>query len=456
MVAWILPVLVIAAATLRLAAARGDLWLDEIWTLALLGDLRSPFEIVDRPHDNNHPLSSLFVWFLRGFDTPLVLRLPAVAAGTATVALGAKLASSRMAAFLLATSYLFVHYGSEARGHAFAVAFGLLALVAAARGGWRMRSRWAAVYGPAIALALLGHLLAVHVFAGAVAWSLASWRRQRIGFGPALRAALWWHAGPVLFAMAYYVVFARHVVAGGAPPEALAPVLGRAIAYTFGLPLALGTAILVAAGGALLAAGIAWLWRQADDTWALYLVGVVVSPMAVFALVGQTFHFERYFLVSLALLLVLAGRMLGVLGSRGRGGAATVAVIAALFVAGQSPRIAALLRDGRGTYTAALTYLAEQTSGDVVRVGSDHETRHVMLLSYFVPRLPSPKRFAYVSDLEWPHQPPEWVLFHQADGEPPPAPERRDPFGGLYVREDVFPSAPLSGWTWYVHRRRDP
>src|SRR5215813_11426405 len=84
-----LGVVVAIGAAVRLAATRGDLWLDEIWTLTLLEPLRSPLAIVTEVHhDNNHILNSLFMWFLRPLGSDWAYRLPAWIAGVATIWLG--------------------------------------------------------------------------------------------------------------------------------------------------------------------------------------------------------------------------------------------------------------------------------------------------------------------------------------------------------------------------------
>ena len=81
-----------AAALVRLAAAWNDLWLDEIWTITLVGNLRSPLGVFTLHHDNNHVLNTLWAYAVRRFDSDLVYRLPAWAGGVATVVLGARLA----------------------------------------------------------------------------------------------------------------------------------------------------------------------------------------------------------------------------------------------------------------------------------------------------------------------------------------------------------------------------
>ena len=49
------------SAAIRLACSTGDLWLDEIWTLDLIGKGGPPSQVLSVHHNNNHPLNT---WFL--------------------------------------------------------------------------------------------------------------------------------------------------------------------------------------------------------------------------------------------------------------------------------------------------------------------------------------------------------------------------------------------------------
>src|SRR5262249_34317686 len=148
---WILIVCVIVAAAgvVRLIGARGDLWLDEIWTLLLIAPVRSMGEILlDIGHDNNHHLNSIYLYLIGPHASPLAQRGLAVALGTATVVVAGLAAAPRgpariFAMLLFAFAYPMVHYGSEARGYAGLVLFLLLAAFflqhALDRSDWRLR-----------------------------------------------------------------------------------------------------------------------------------------------------------------------------------------------------------------------------------------------------------------------------------------------------------------------------
>src|SRR3954468_23417206 len=71
---------------LRIRGAEGDLWLDEIWSLRLVGLLRpGRFLIASLAVDNNHYLNTLFL-LLAGPDAPvLVLRSFSILLGLAAI-----------------------------------------------------------------------------------------------------------------------------------------------------------------------------------------------------------------------------------------------------------------------------------------------------------------------------------------------------------------------------------
>ena len=55
--------LLVLSAGLRLLAARGDLWLDELWSLSFARQMTSPLDVWTAiHHDNNHPLNTLYLF----------------------------------------------------------------------------------------------------------------------------------------------------------------------------------------------------------------------------------------------------------------------------------------------------------------------------------------------------------------------------------------------------------
>jgi hypothetical protein len=459
---------VVLAGVVRLLCARGDLWLDEVWTLALLNTLVSPLQIVTRlTHDNNHVLNSLFAWWLRGLEHDWLLRLPSVIAGTAGVAVAASFLGlddgpgvrdpsrpgvrAALAALLMGASYLMVHYESEARGYALALGIGLFSPWAFLRARASPGSRLAIVHWVAVSLALLGHAVAIHLFAATLAWSLVRFRRDGLGVPSVVTAAVWWHGVPAAVTAAFYFGFLGRLSIGGGPQVPLMDVLAGVVAYTFGFPLSLGAFALVALGALIVVGGLIVLHRMGSDQWVFYATGILVSPIAALAVQPGDLHFERYFFVSAALALLLLARMLGALAVRVplAAGAAVV-----LFLAGQAPRIQRLVVDGRGHYAEAVTYMVAHTPSRPVRVASDHDFRNGLVISYQASRLRLGKdQLDYLAAQELARSGADWYVVHRPGDDPAPPPVFTDPGGRAYRLETSFPSAPLSGYRWFLYRR---
>jgi uncharacterized membrane protein len=135
---WLLAAagIVVVAGTVSLLAIFNDLWLDEIWSLDKARHLTSPWAAVtELHHDNNHILNTLVMYLWPNASPEWLYRLPAWLSGVAAVVLagliGRRQAGSPLggliAMVLMGGSYLMVHYASEARGYAMAIAVGLLA-----------------------------------------------------------------------------------------------------------------------------------------------------------------------------------------------------------------------------------------------------------------------------------------------------------------------------------------
>jgi hypothetical protein len=361
-----------------------------------------------------------------------------------------------VAAVVLTASYPLVHYGSEARGYALAIALGLAAIAIAVRDDVARGSRAAPLAWAALVLALLGHALALHVLVALVAWSAVRvWRRGERPLG-ALATLAWWYAVPVATLAALYLGFLHDITVGGGNREGMWPPFLRAIAVTTGLPFDAPPAMLVGTALVVLAAGVAWLAARRSDQWVLYVVGIVVSPVLLALLQPTNLWAERYFLVSAVLWLLLAARLLAWAAARSVAGRAIALLVLALFVAGNASRIAWLLEDGRGAYSDALRYMAAHSSDAAVTIESDHDFRNRLVVEYFAPRLGTSKPIRYVrqSDLGTPG--PQWYLAHRGLDERSPAALLADRLGNRYRFEREFPTAPLSGWRWFVFRRVDP
>lgn len=467
--ALLLAALVAFFAAVRLLGMGGDLWLDEIWSLYLVSALQSPVEIATRLlHDNNHPLNSLWLYGLGPAAPEWSYRLPAWLAGSAAVGLAAAIARRQarllhpdaparhvdaagwLTAVLFGGSYLMIHYASEARGYALAVAFALLALYALLRAGPTGGRGWAPLYWVACVLGLLAHLTVVSVMVAGLAAS-ASWGGG--AGGARWRRLAWWHLPPWLFFAAYYLAFARRMAIGGGPPHTVLAILAETAAYTLGIPAALGAslALPLLIGGVGLALGSMW-GAGGRALVGFYALGIAVVPLLGIPLSGSSALFPRYFIVPAALVLLLLGYALARLWARAGAARGAVALLVALFLAGNAAPLARLVRDGRGQYRAALQHVAAATPTAVVTVSGDHDFRNEMVIQHYRRALGRDRWVRYLRAAQVPDEGTQWLFLHRLDGEPPPGDVFLDP-RGRYRLDAVFPHAALSGWDWYVFRR---
>jgi 4-amino-4-deoxy-L-arabinose transferase-like glycosyltransferase len=175
-------VLTVLAFALRVVGVDQTLYGDEYFTHAIVTEngLGGVWEQVYQT-SITPPLHYVLAWFavqLGGDDTVLV-RLPSLMLGTATVPLifllGRRIAgvvAGLLAAALIALSPFAIWYSDEARAYAtmmFLVALSTLALLRAADGGER---RWWIVYAVSACAALWSHYTAVFVIVAQTGWAL--------------------------------------------------------------------------------------------------------------------------------------------------------------------------------------------------------------------------------------------------------------------------------------------
>jgi uncharacterized membrane protein len=191
----LLILLIVLAAILRIFATRNDLWLDEIISLGIVDQLKSPWQIFSAVHsDNNHYLNTLYMYSVRGQNYAPIYRYLSVVFGVAVIPAGYWLLARRsqvdavIFAVLLTCSYPLIHFSSEARGYSGALLGSVLACGALVR--W-MESReaakssfwYGAAYGLAVALAVLSHLTACLIWfyrlSGTLLLRLAPFDRAR-------------------------------------------------------------------------------------------------------------------------------------------------------------------------------------------------------------------------------------------------------------------------------------
>ncbi len=467
-----LVAVVCAGALLRLAGLFCDLWLDEIWSAAMVRSIESPIEVLTAlRHDNNHPLNSLWLYLVGGDAPEWVMRFPAWLAGSATVGLAAGVGRSQYqllhpgdsagarrcalaAATVLSVSYIFIHYSSEARGYSLAVFFTMVAwwcaLGYAQRSGTN-RPPWllGVGYSSAATLAFLAHPSAAVVLLGGIVLHGVALRPRGVAEAP---AALVVHGLPALALALFALAFLRLMSIGGGPERPVPAVLGETATYTIGMPATwpgwIGASILAVACGI----SLLMVSRRQPGLGTAYASVIIVGPWIGLVLGPSPGPYPRYFLVPTAFALVLTSYGLTRLWARGRPYRAALVVAAALMVQGNLAHTRTLLDNGRGNYREALRDIAASSPFREITLTSDYDLRNGTVAAWHADAAGGDRTVVYLEAAQLPARGAQWYLAQRAHEDPPASDTVTDARGHHYRLHGIYPYAALSGWEWAVYR----
>ena len=445
---------------LRTLASFNNFWLDEIWSLNLAKEVQSPLDIITKVYSsNNHILNTLFMYLIGDQGYWPVYRLPALIAGSGAIIVAGLIGKRRgrlealIAMFLTACSYLLIHYSSEARGYGLQILFLLLSFYLALQ--YRDKPGWgiALFFWASSILGILSQLIFIQFYISLAFWSvLLLFTERRETWPKAFLSLVRLHSVPVIFIGCLFWVHIRHLELSG-PQESWLKVVFHALPLSIGAP-ASGTLAVV--GSLLVIAAFGWgiiiLHREQPYLGLFFLVVVLIN----FGMVHD-FPYVRHFLTSVVFFLILLSYLLGSLYRRGVAGKVIVIVSLSCFLVGNAWHFAQLLIFGRGDYLNALTFIAQQTHGSEITMGSDYDPRNLTILNFYRRYLPKDKKYRYINRSLWPQIVPEWYIIQDYEKKEPPPMDLKDlqGSGNDYILLKVFRSADLSGCDWYVFHNQN-
>ncbi len=458
---WSVLALTLAGFVLRLFCARGDLWLDEIWSLQNLEPLHRADEIFYAiSQDNNHFLNSLWLFIVGPNAPPQIIRLEAILCGTLTVPAAAKLAShagraaALAAAALVAFGLIFVHYGSEARGYAGFLL--MLFLAAEALENFLVdpaKTRYRAGFAVAVGFGALFHIAMIEAACVLVAATLAriAFRtRSATATGKAARdlcIAAILGALPALACTAAGIVYTHKIQFGvqvpfsyGGLAEGLAALFGATLGFTHGSPayLALPAALL----WTVLALLIVPVERRI-----LPAITIFLPPLLAILAHLPNVHIPRFHLIATLGLVLLFAEVVGHFWRSGR----PVFALAIVFVplASNAVEVADLLAHGRGDYRSLIAHME---ADGAATYASNMQAEVIRTMRFYDKDLGG--RLAPAAEADWCGAPPRWyILSDDREGE-----ARIRSFGPPqcalpFAREKVMIPASLSGLRFALYRR---
>jgi hypothetical protein len=448
------------AAVVRIVPAFGDLWLDEIWTYYIARSASRAWAIFDAVHNsNNHHLNSLFFYWIGDREHTFVYRIPQLVAGIGSVFLACLLGRRHgrleaiLAAFLTGFCFALIYFSSEARGYPLAVFFALATTWLLDRAHDRPSPLVTVSVGACSVLGLLSHLTFLFFVAGAFACSVARLleRREPPARAAGRLAALY---APTLVAVAALTwIDLRLMRVGGGDPWDWTSLASRSLGYTLGLPVESEFALPALACAAIIGAGAGRLsWRAGDEEWLLVLVTAVVAPAVVLGIMRPSVVEVRYFLIGIVLYLLLASRLAGALLRAGGWRRALCALGLGLFAIGNAAHLGPFLRYGRGGYSEAVLFMAASSPSPAFTVGSNHDFRNGMVLSFYARLLPEGRSLLYTRYQAVPREGADWMVVQAARRPARILPRVKDRLGNQYRFAREFRSGGISGFWWGVYR----
>jgi hypothetical protein len=456
-----------AALILRILAARGELWLDELWSLKLIDEVEARHDLLwGLAVDNNHYLNTLYLYLVGSGAPVLVQRGLSILLGTATVLVaGVAMRRSGTAGMLCAMAlfaftYPMVNYGSEARGYAGLILMTLVAITLVERataGSIGDRRKLGAVN-------LLGALfqpIMLGAIAGQMTWSAwISRPRARPTTGAILTVVgvtartFSWTVRLLIPVTAIIAVAVLHAdgyrIAGTVPFSAAGFVSGYGgmLRLSLGLPDAIPDWIALAVTVAALALGWRFVFRHDPNRAGLYFIFLVGMPLAMFIVRLPNILFPRYYLASAVVFLLLLSDLFAAAWSRGGAARLLGSALLAAILLGSGANALLLLRDGRDQSASVIRMVAN--SGPAL-VTSDQDARNQPIIEYFARRFNLP--ITYVATGEICARNPEWLLSSSVDRTMPEALDtsivgcKR-----IFRKQAAFPQWGLSGLPWTVYR----
>lgn len=455
-------VAVLAGVAFRIAGAFGELWLDEVWSIEAARSLGSALGVFTSPRLDGHSSLYTALVFVLGPGLPAAAyRLFAVLCGIGSLPLVYLLSRGRpceerlLGVSLFSLSYLIVLYGSEARGYAPMILFGLLSLVALERTVRHPSVLRGAAFAAASIAAFLFHYTYLQLYAAAAVWTVYLCVRDN-GRWSGLKRACLIHLTPVVFFAGMYLLVIRHLPPGSGPLRSsyFDPIV-NAVSITFGGPLLsplrpeLGIATCL---GCLAILYLLWTEtfrarREGDDRWLLFVLAVFIMPAAFLLAMRPRVLVERYFLTASVLAYPLLARVIVGMSRRSRAGACAAAGLAGLFVAGNLSYDLRFLAYGRGSYGGVIEHTVARGNKTPPVLTGDHDFRHRMMLGYF-----GADRVEYHEGGLSFGPPAEWHVTSSQDPWFTPDPELPAGENGLYRLEQTLPFTALSGSALFLYR----
>jgi hypothetical protein len=457
-------VIIILATAIRIWSARGDMWIDEIWSLYNLGLATGSVDPVDGValffHANTHALNTVYMGLVNlvaGEHAPAIAyRALSIVSGVGAVWMAALIGrrdsvnGALITAFMTALSYPLVHYSGEARGYStmmFAALASAYALDQYLINPSRERVRNFVIFAM---IGLLSHLTFVVMLAGLGLWALSHIYIQHRSATATLKRLVPLFGIQSLTLLMFGALAVNNMVRGGdCCPEAALDSIQIITLLTFGINGLHGVPDLPFWGLYLfMMIAVVWLFRQNRLSWIMLIIVVVLFPLITVITEDQPNVIHRYFLLSALFgLMIYAGMLSHLWGQKGLR-RAFAGMILVFFTLSNGVLYLQSTIGNRGQYRATIQDIV---SGEdrLQRVTGYPDFSVGTLFRYYLAGLGLEHGATWVSEENEGSTPADWYIHGYLDGKAPADSLMRK--GAVYTLHSLYSQWGLSGDTWALY-----
>lgn len=450
--------LLLLGVALRLIAANGELWLDEVWNIKAVHTLKHPFDVYLAPKgmDGHSSLFSCILFFFPENLPDLVYRVPSILFSIlALLIVYFKSDASEHARIwillLFSSSYFFILYGIEARGYS-----GMILCLALAHSSFLhfirgpLQKRDSLLFIISTCIGFLFHYSFIIWFIGTgLAYVIATaLNRRLLSFQYLLTFGI-----PATFIGLVYLTVIRHLPPGSGPHPSYFHTFLNVMSVTMGgIPLsnAWPASVAVVFGFSFLflwitSKEITEIFKEEPSIAIYYLVTILIGPSLFTTIVRPAIVMPRYYLTAAFAFTMLFASYAHRTRTR---------AYPAIFLCCNLLLVMHLIWFHHGSYKSVIERVETLSPGKPVQLIVDHEFRHGMMFEYY-----SHNQINLIdrSSLESGDISPiqsEWYLEHSLDWATSPVKEITLENKATYVLDMVTPSTPLSGWKTFLYRKK--
>jgi len=458
--------ILIVGSGLRVWAADGDLWIDEVWSLNQMRVAASSAGWNDWIavffHANTHPLNTLYMRFIDGWPaligSPMAYRALSIVSGICSIALVGwwgwrrNPATAIIITSLFAFSYPMINYAAEARGYGVLILATLAASNALKSYLDAPNAKMIILFVTFSLLGLLSHPTFVVVQAGLGFSALAALYSARRNVVSTL-AKLVRLFGLQLIAISVFgaVAVNNMIRGGGCCPEPALESIRIMADWTFGLDAneIISVVPLIVLSISLIVI-IVNMMRGKNHMWITLTIVVVIFPLITLIIEDKPNVIHRYYLISAVYALLMIGLGLSYLWQKGGWRRAVCTVFLALFCVGNTDLLFKFSQGGRGQYSRVIEIIARSSTG-IQRISGFHNFSVGTLVRHHVHLKELDGRLQFVDRKDESQNPPAWFINGYLDGKAPTSQITRGQTAYHLIK--TYPQWGLSGDTWALYKR---